>query len=59
MNYVTSFENLSGDALLVIPIPKQGKNFTTIKHFIDNASETQKKHFWEYVSQKIKYFNKR
>lgn len=53
-NYVTSFYNLSGDTLLVIPIPKQNKNFTTIKHFIDNASKTQKKYFWKYVSQKIK-----
>lgn len=53
-NYVTSFYNLSGDTLLIIPIPKQNKNFTTIKHFIDNASKTQQKYFWKYVSQKIK-----
>ena len=28
--YVTIFYNLSGDTLLIIPIPKKNKNFTTI-----------------------------
>lgn len=35
--YVTSFRNLSGDSLLIIPIPKKIKDFTTIKDFCDNA----------------------
>ncbi len=51
--YVTSFYNLSGDSKLIIPIPKKGKTFTTIKDFIDTASETHQKHFWKYVAQEI------
>ncbi len=52
--YVTSFPNLAGDSILIIPIPKQGKNFTTIKDFIDNASKTHQKEFWMFVSKTIK-----
>lgn len=51
--YVTSFYNLSGDSKLIIPIPKKGKTFITIKDFIDTASETQQKHFWKYAAQEI------
>jgi len=39
---------------LIIPIPKQGKQFTTIKDFIDTASVTQQKEFWIYTSKIIK-----
>lgn len=52
--YVTKFPNLAGDSILIIPIPKKGKNFTTIKDFIDNASTTQQIEFWRYVSKSIK-----
>jgi hypothetical protein len=51
--FVTSFNNLNGDARLIIPIPKKGKNFTTIKDFIDNASQTQQKYFWKYAASEI------
>ena len=51
--YVTSFYNLSGDSKLIIPIPKKGKTFTTIKDFIDTSSETQQKYFWKYAAQEI------
>ena len=53
-NYVTSFYNLGGDSILIIPIPKKGKTFTTIKDFIDNASITQQKNFWKYTTLTIK-----
>ena len=52
--YVTSFRNLSGDSLLIIPIPKKNKDFTTIKDFCDNASITQQKQFWKRVAIEIK-----
>ena len=34
-----------------MPIPKRGKNFATLKDFIDNASKTQQKIFWRKVKQ--------
>ena len=52
--YVTSFYNLSGDTLLIVPIPKKGKNFATLKNFIDNASKTQQEYLWKEVSKQIK-----
>lgn len=51
--YVTSFYNLSGDSKLIIPIPKKGKKYTTIKEFIDTASLSQQKNFWKYAVQEI------
>jgi uncharacterized C2H2 Zn-finger protein len=52
--YVTSFPNLSGDSLLIIPIPRKGKDFTTMKDFIDNASQYHQKIFWKKVAKEIK-----
>ena len=51
--YVTSFTNLSGDSILIIPIPKNNKNYTTMKDFCDNASITQQKIFWKRVANEI------
>ena len=51
--YVTSFRNLTGDSLLIIPIPKKNKDYTTIKEFCDNASITQQKQFWKRVALEI------
>ena len=51
--YVTSFYNLSGESLLIIPIPKENKDFTTIKDFCDNASEMHKITFWKKVAYEI------
>lgn len=52
--YVTSFSNISGDSILIIPIPKKNKNFTTIKDFIDNSSINHQKLFWKRVVKEIK-----
>jgi hypothetical protein len=52
--YVTSFINLSGDTLLIIPMPHKNKNFTTLKDFIDNANLTQQQHFWQKVAIEIR-----
>ena len=48
--YVTAFPNLSGDTMLVVPMPRNGKNYATLKHFSDNAPAVQQKEFWKKVS---------
>lgn len=50
---VTSFYNLSKSAYLVIPIPRKSKQFTTLKDFMDNASERQQRNLWKEVAQSI------
>jgi len=52
--YVTLFNNLSNSSILIIPISKKNKDFTTIKDFIDNSSNYQQKIFWKKVSNEIK-----
>jgi len=52
--YVVAFPNLSKDIMLVIPMPVEGKNYATLKDFIDNASEIQQKEFWKKVSKVAK-----
>jgi hypothetical protein len=52
--YVVTFPNLSKDTMLVVPMPVQGKNYATLKDFIDNASEIQQKEFWKKVSKVAK-----
>jgi hypothetical protein len=56
--YVIAFPNLSKDTMLVIPMPIEGKNYATLKDFIDNASEIQQKEFWKKVSKVAKKFMK-
>ena len=51
--YVVAFPNLSGDSIMIIPIPKKNKNFSTIKDFIDNASVSQQTNFWKEVAKQI------
>ena len=48
--YVTSFPNISGDALLVVPMPRLNKNFATLKDFMENASDLQQRNFWKHVA---------
>ena len=48
--YVTSFSNLSGDTILIIPIPIKKKDYSNIFKFNQNASKTQKKMFWKKVA---------
>jgi len=52
--YAVAFYNLSKDALLVIPMPRKNKDFSTIKCFIDNATLTQQRYFWQVVAATIK-----
>ena len=52
--YVTSFMSLSKKSVLVVPIPRKGKKFTTLKDFIDNASQLQQREFWKYAAKTVK-----
>lgn len=52
--YVLCFFNLTKTSMLVVPMPKRGKQFTTIKDFIDEASPTQQKLFWKKVRTEVK-----
>jgi len=49
--YATAFTNLSGDTILIIPMPRKDKNFASIKDFIDNASLKQQQKLWQMVSK--------
>jgi len=52
--YAISFYNLSKDALLVIPMPRKNKDYSTIKSFIDEATLVQQRHFWKLVAVTVK-----
>ena len=55
--YILSFPNNSGDCILIVPIPQPCcKKFTTIKDFIDNASEGHQILFWKKVAQEVKKY---
>ena len=48
--YVTSFENLNGDAMLIAPLPKRKMDYAHLDKFINNASEEQIDAFWTEIS---------
>jgi hypothetical protein len=48
-----SFFNISGDTILVVPIPRKNKFYTTMKEFINFASESQQIGFWQLVAEQI------
>jgi hypothetical protein len=52
--YVVSFLNLSKDTMLIIPMPVSGKNYATLKDFIDNAPKIQQKEFWKHTAEVAK-----
>jgi hypothetical protein len=56
--YVVSFPNLSKDTMLVVPMPIRGKNYATLRDFIDNAPEIQQQEFWKHVAEVAKNFMK-
>ena len=56
--YAISFPNLSGDTILVVPIPRKSKRFTNMFYFMSNASEKQKKELWKKVALEAKEFLK-
>jgi len=52
--YVVAFPNLSKDTMLVIPTPARGKNYATLRDFIDNAPAIQQQEFWKEVAKVAK-----
>ena len=42
--------------MLVIPMPIIGKNYVTLKDFIDNAPKIQQQEFWKKVAEVAKNF---
>lgn len=59
---VISFPNLSGDTILIVPVPKKNKNFATVMDFARNADEKQQADFWKCVAKEarksLKHHNK-
>lgn len=49
--HVTSFPNLTKDTILVVPMPVRGKNYATLRDFIDNATKIQQQEFWKEVAK--------
>lgn len=49
--YVTSFVNLTGDSILIIPTPIKDKDYTTMKDFVDNAPLEQQQELWKHVAE--------
>ena len=49
--YATAFPNLSGDTVLVVPMPKKGKSYATLKDFVDNAPMKQQQELWKLVAK--------
>ncbi len=54
--YVVDFPNLSGDTMLVVPMPVRGKNYATLRDFIDNATVVQQQEFWKKVAEVARSF---
>ena len=53
-SYATAFPNLSGDTILVVPMPKKGKSYATLKDFADNAPAKQQQELWKLVAKQAK-----
>ena len=53
---VIAFPNPSKDTILIIPMPVKGKNYASLRDFIDNAPETQQQELWKKVAQVAKTF---
>jgi len=51
---IVYFKNLTGDTMLIVPVPVLGKNYRYIKDFIDNASVKQQKELWRTVAIQAK-----
>lgn len=54
IKYAIAFPNLSGDTILVLPIPRKGKSYATLKDFVDNAPMKQQQEFWKLVAEEAK-----
>lgn len=52
--YLSVFQNLSGDSILVIPTNLPGTHFKSIKEFMEQATPEHQIFFWRYVVILIK-----
>ena len=57
--YAVAFPNLDKTSMLVIPIPRRGKNYATLKDFLDNAPKIQQQEFWKKVASVAKKYMKK
>jgi hypothetical protein len=53
-SYSTSFLTPDKKAILLIPKPRKDQDYTTMKDFIDNASENQRIAFWKAAAKIIR-----
>lgn len=56
--HVVVIPNLSNTSILIIPVPRKRKKYTTMKDFIDNASCKQQREFWKTAAENIRYYSK-
>jgi hypothetical protein len=49
-----AFPNLSGDTILVVPVPRSGKQFTNFFYFMKNASKVQQSELWKVVAREAR-----
>ena len=57
--YAVAFPNLNKTSMLVIPMPRHGKNYATLKDFVDNAPKIQQQEFWKKVASVAKKYMKK
>lgn len=50
---VVCFPNKTNTAIMCVPMPRKGKDYTTIKEFTNNASKRQQKAFWKKVADVV------
>ena len=49
-----SFPNLSGDTVLVVPTPRRGKAYTTLREFMAHAPAEQQRELWKEVARQAR-----
>lgn len=49
-----SFPNLSGDTILVVPTPRRGKVYTTLREFLAHAPVEQQRELWKEVARQAR-----
>lgn len=49
-----SFPNLSGDTVLVVPTPVEGKTYTTLREFLQQAPTAQQRALWKEVARQAR-----
>jgi hypothetical protein len=52
--YFRVFLNPGKDTVLVVPVPRKNKDFSTLKYFTDHASITQQKALWKQVAKIVR-----